>query len=105
MKRKNYIPKPIDTSGITLPEELNALLEALARNVHEVWAQTRIEQGWKYGPERDDNKKLHPMLVPYEDLPEEEKIFDRNTSLETLRFIIAAGLEIKKKDITVNRNR
>lgn len=95
MNAEKYIPKPIDTSGITLPEELNPLLEAMAKNVHEVWAQTRIEQGWKYGPERDDNKKLHPMLVPYEDLPEEEKAYDRNTSLETLRFILAAGFEIR----------
>lgn len=97
MKTEKYIPKPIDTSDISLPEELNPLLEAMAKNVHDVWAQTRIEQGWQYGPKRDDNRKLHPMLVPYEDLPEEEKEYDRNTSLETLRFILAAGFEIKKR--------
>lgn len=97
MKIGNYTPKPIDTSNITLPKELNTLLEAMAKNVHEVWAQTRIEQGWQYGPERNDTEKLHPMLVPYEELPEEEKTYDRNTSHETLRFILAAGFEIKKK--------
>lgn len=42
MKKKQYTPKPIDTSDIQLPEELNSLLEAMAKNVHEVWAQTRI---------------------------------------------------------------
>lgn len=98
MKTGNYTPKPFDTSDIILPKELAPLLEAMAKNVHEVWAQTRIEQGWQYGPERDDNKKLHPMLVPYEDLPEEEKEYDRNTSVETLRFILASGFEIKKKE-------
>lgn len=97
MKREEYIPEPIDTSDIQLPTELNTLLETMAKNVHEVWAQTRIEQGWKYGPERDDVKKLHPMLVPYEKLPEEEKIYDRNTCIETLRFIIAAGYEIRER--------
>lgn len=97
MKTEIYKPQPLDTSSITLPEELSPLLEAMAKNVHEVWAQTRIEQGWQYGPERDDNKKLHPMLVPYEDLPEEEKEYDRNTSVETLRFILASGFEIKKR--------
>lgn len=97
MKTENYTPKPLDTSAIILPEELKPLLEAMAKNVHDVWAQTRIEQGWQYGPERDDSKKLHPMLIPYEDLPEEEKTYDRNTSLETLRFIIAAGFEIREK--------
>lgn len=99
MNAEKYIPKPIDTSDITLPEELNPLLEAMAKNVHEVWAQTRIEQGWKYGPERDDNKKLHPMLVPYESLPEEEKVYDRNTSIETLKLVLKLGWVIHKPNI------
>lgn len=97
MDKENYIPQPLDTSGIVLPEALKPLLEQMAKNVHEVWAKTRIEQGWKHGPERNDEKKLHPMLVPYEELPEEEKIYDRKTSLETLRFIVAAGYEIMKR--------
>ena len=97
MKKDNYIPQPIDTSDVQLPEELNPLLEAMAKNVHEVWAQTRIAQGWQYGPERNDAEKRHPMLIPYEDLPEEEKIYDRNTSIETLKLILKLGFEIKKK--------
>ena len=66
--KKNYNPNPIDTSGIQLPDELTPLLEAMAKNVHEVWAKTRKEQGWRYGPERNDKEKLHPMLIPYEKL-------------------------------------
>lgn len=97
MNAEKYIPKPIDTSNIILPEELSPLLEAMAKNVHEVWAQTRIAQGWQYGPERDDAEKLHPMLVPYEDLPEEEKVYDRNTSIETLKLVLKLGWLIKKK--------
>ena len=95
MKTNNYIPHPIDTSDVQLPEELNPLLEAMAKNVHEVWAQTRIAQGWQYGPERNDTEKLHPMLIPYEDLPEEEKVYDRNTSVETLKLILKLGFVIK----------
>ena len=68
-----YIPQPIDISDVYLPEELNTLVEAMARNVHEVWAQTRIEQGWIYGTERNDDLKQHPCLIPYEQLTEEEK--------------------------------
>jgi len=94
--KKNYIPKPIDTSDVELPDELNPLLEAMAKNVHEVWAQTRIAQGWKYGPERNDGEKRHPMLIPYEELPEDEKVYDRNTSVETLKLISKLGFEIKK---------
>ena len=84
MKKKEYIPQPVDTSDIRLPEELNPLLEAMAKNVHEIWAQERINQGWTYGETRDDVLKHHPCLIPYEDLPEEEKVYDRNTSVETL---------------------
>lgn len=93
---KQYTPKPIDTSDVQLPEELNPLLEAMAKNVHEVWADTRISQGWTYGPERDDVKKEHPMLVPYKELPEDERIYDRNTAIETLKFILKMGFKIAK---------
>ncbi len=95
--KKDYIPQPIDTSDIELPEELNPLLEAMAKNVHEVWAQTRIDQGWQYGPERNDAEKRHPMLISYEDLPEEEKVYDRNTSIETLKLILKLGFKIEKE--------
>lgn len=96
MNTKKYIPQPIDTSGIELPETLNPLLEAMAKNVHEVWAQERINQGWTYGEKRDDTQKHHPCLVAYEELPEEERIYDRNTSVETLKLILKLGFQIKK---------
>ena len=95
MKRENkYTPKPIDTSDIILPDDLTALAEKLAKDVHEVWSQTRMEQGWTYGEERDDQQKKHPCLVPYEDLPESEKVYDRNTSQQTLRLIMKLGFKI-----------
>lgn len=99
MKTNNYIPHPIDTSDIQLPEELNPLLEAMAKNVHEVWAQERINQGWIYGEKRDDVLKHHPCLVAYEDLPVKEKMYDRNTSVETLKLILKLGFEISKKSV------
>lgn len=96
MKTNNYTPQPIDTSDMQLPKELAPLLEAMAKNVHEIWAQGRIRQGWTYGEERDDAQKHHPCLVAYEDLPEKEKDFDRNTSVETLKLILKLGFKIEK---------
>lgn len=96
MNKKDYTPNPIDTSDIQLPEELNPLLEAMAKNVHEIWAQERINQGWTYGEKRDDTLKHHPCLVAYENLPEEEKVYDRSTSVETLKLIVKLGFAIKK---------
>ena len=97
MKQNNYIPQPIDTTGIKLPKELEDLAEEMAKNVHEVWSAGRIAEGWRYGETRDDVRKTHPCLVPYEELPESEKEYDRRTSVETLKFIIARGFEIVKR--------
>lgn len=96
MKKETYTPQPIDTRDVVLPEELNQLAEQMAKNVHEIWSETRIAQGWTYGPERNDDEKKHPCLVPYEELPEDEKVYDRNTSIETLKFILKAGFAISK---------
>ena len=95
MKDTAYTPKPIDTDGVELPESLVLLAEQLARNVHEVWSANRIKEGWKYGEERDDLRKTHPCLVPFEELPESEKEYDRATSRETLKLILKLGFEIK----------
>ena len=95
MNRKNYVPKPIDTSDVELPKELEMLVEQMSKNVHEVWAETRIKQGWTYGEQRNDELKTHPCLVPYEELPECEKEYDRNTSVETLKLIMKLGFKIR----------
>lgn len=93
-KNKEYIPQPVDTSAVTIPAELMPLVEDMARNVHEVWSKNRMDQGWTYGPERDDNLRKHPCLVPYDQLPESEKEYDRATSQETLKFILKSGFRL-----------
>ena len=76
------------------PIELEKLVEQMSRNVHEVWAETRINQGWTYVEQRNDKLKTHPCFIPYEDLPEEEKEYDRNTSIGTLKLIMKLGFKI-----------
>lgn len=92
-----YTPNPKKLDDIVLPEDLLALTEQIAENVHEVWAASRIAQGWTYGPVRDDAKKETPCLVPYADLPEVEKAYDRDTAMETLKLIVSLGYDIRKK--------
>lgn len=96
MKQKTYTPQPIDTTGVELPKELEQLVEQMSKNVHEVWSETRIKQGWKYGEQRSDELKTHPCLVPYEELPDSEKEYDRNTSIGTLKLIMKLGFKISK---------
>lgn len=96
MNKNNYTPHPIDTKNVGLPMELQALAEDIAKNVHEVWASGRMKDGWTYGEECNDAEKKHPCLVPYEDLSEEEKEYDRNTSIETIKLILTLGFKISK---------
>ena len=94
---KIYNPKPIDTKDVVLPEELAALTEKIAENVHEVWAVGRMTEGWVYGKQKNNEAKTNPCLVPYSELSESEKEYDRNTALETLKLIIKMGYKIEKK--------
>lgn len=91
---KKYIPNPSDLTDIVLPDDLTQLTEAIAANVHEVWAAGRIKEGWKYGPERSDRFKTHPCLVPYDELPESEKQYDRETAMNTLKLIVRLGYRV-----------
>ena len=94
---KGYEPTPIDTSDVELSEEIRELTELLARNIHDVYARGRLDEGWSYGPGRDDDRKENPSLVPYEELSESEKEYDRRTAMETLKTIVALGYRIVKK--------
>lgn len=91
-----YTPKPINTDDVVLSEDILKLSELISKNTHEVWSQNRINEGWAYGETRDDIKKLHPCLIPYEELPESEKDYDRSTSLQALKLIIKLGYQITK---------
>jgi ryanodine receptor 2 len=90
----SYEPQPISTEDVELPEDLLPLTERLAENAHDLWAAQRMGQGWHHGRQRDDAQKLHPCLVPYDQLPEIEKEYDRITALGTLKAILKLGYRI-----------
>ena len=92
-----YSPTPINTEGVELSENVLALTEQLAEHAHDIWARQRFSDGWTFGPVRDDDQKRHPCLIPYADLPESEKQYDRNASLDTLKAIMALGYQISKR--------
>ncbi|MBQ5873084.1 MAG: Ryanodine receptor Ryr [Bacteroidales bacterium] len=94
---ETYDPKPIDLTGVELPEELEELREAIAENAHEVWAVNRKAEGWSYGSKRDDEKKQNPCMIPYSQLPESEKAYDREMAVNTIKLLIKLGYEIKKR--------
>ena len=92
-----YEPKPISTRAVELDPDLLELVELLAEHNHDHWARQRIEQGWTYGPARDDARKTHPDLLPYDQIPEGEKAYDRTSVIETLKAIVTLGYEIRRQ--------
>lgn len=93
-----YDPQPLDLSDVKLERELTELREAIAENAHEVWARERKKEGWTYGPKRDDEKKLHPDMLPYHLLPESEKEYDRQMAINTIKLVKKLGWELVKKN-------
>ena len=90
-----YHPEPIDTSQVRL-QGVEDIVERLAENAHEIWAQQRLKDGWRMGPTRDDDRKLHPCLVPYAELPEAEKAYDRVVVTQTIKALLALGYRISR---------
>jgi hypothetical protein len=93
----SYEPRPIPTSDVDLPSDLDPLVELLAQHNHDHWAKRRLAEGWTYGTERRDELRTHPDLVHYDELTEEEREYDRTSVLETLRAIVALGYEIRPR--------
>jgi hypothetical protein len=98
MNGNNYRPQPIDASMVVLPPEVEELTEKLSCNAHEIWARQRLTDGWRWGEARDDVHKLHPCLIPYDELPEAERIYDRATAMETVKAILALGFCISRRE-------
>src|SRR5262245_16350690 len=88
-------PRPIDTRAVQLPRSLAELVEFLAENAHDHWGRQRLEDGWRWGPGRDDVAKTHPLLIPYGDLPDAEKVYDRRMAMETLKVVLRLGYRIE----------
>lgn len=93
---EEYEPHPIDLSDVEVSDDLIELREAIAENAHEVWAYNRKQEGWTYGPERDDAKKLHPDMIAYNKLPESEKLYDREMAMNTIKLLKKLGWKLTK---------
>jgi hypothetical protein len=94
MSAAAYEPRPIPAADVELPPALVQLTERLAENAHDLWAAQRLADGWTWGERRDDAAKKHPCLIPYAELPESEKAYDRQTALGTLKAILALGYRV-----------
>lgn len=92
--KKGYEPAPLEAADVFFPQELTPLMEELAASIHDAWARQRISEGWSYGPERSDTLKTTPVLIPYDELPESEKEYDRITARQTILLLVQKGYRI-----------
>ena len=91
----SYEPKSLDLTGVQIPADLINLVEQLAEITHDNWVRQRLADGWRHGQQRNDLQKEHPCIVPYEDLPESEKEYDRKISLGVIQAMLALGYRIE----------
>ncbi len=91
-----YRPELVDLQNVDLPHGIEELREAIAENAHDRWALERQSESWTYGHKRDDSKLETPDMVPYAQLPESEKQYDRIMAENTLKLLISMGYKIEK---------
>ena len=91
----SYEPKSLDLTRVQIPADLLNLVEQLAEITHDNWVKQRLADGWRHGHNRNDLQKEHPCIVPYDDLPESEKEYDRKISLGVIQTMLALGYRIE----------
>jgi hypothetical protein len=72
-------------------------IEGMAEMEHGRWNVERLLDGWKRGARRDVAKKTSPFLVPWIELPEDIKDWDRETVRKIPEFLAKVGLEVQRK--------
>lgn len=96
METATYTPAPASLDDVELPKGISELVETMAAHNHDVWAESKIKKGYSFGYVTSDEAMTHCDLIPYEDLTEEKKQYDRDTSLGALKLILSLGYTITK---------
>lgn len=72
-------------------------IELLARMEHERWVEERLANGWTVGPKDIDKKTTPWLLVPYEELPDEEQEKDRESVRGIPKFLAKIGVAVRRQ--------
>ena len=71
-----------------------AEIERMSELEHARWMQERVAEGWRYGPTRDDEARIHPDIVPWKELPVERQDINRRMVSERPAMLAAVGIEL-----------
>lgn len=67
---------PLDQRNSSITGVNRAKLGHTPEQLHESWMSDKLHEGWTYGPEKDPERKEHPCLIPYSELPAEQRLKD-----------------------------
>lgn len=92
--------RPEGSDGELITEISDEVVETLAIFEHDEWVRERLGYGWTYGEIKDNDNKISPYLVPYDELSEEIKNLDRDTirNIPALLGMIGMAAYVKKRD-------
>jgi hypothetical protein len=84
---------PDDRTPADVLQTIEDDLERLAQAEHDGWMDVKLRNGWTRGP-RNDDRKIHPSLVPYTELSEADRMKDRNAVRAYPDIVHLAGFKI-----------
>jgi hypothetical protein len=87
----------VDGPPAILPDFTDPEVERMAELEHGRWNIERLRDGWRFAKTRDDSRKLHNYIVPWEALPEDIKDYDRAAVRAFPEILAKAGLEVRRR--------
>ncbi|KAF0717690.1 Aste57867_2160 [Aphanomyces stellatus] len=99
-KTRMYTPQPIAIEGIELPRALTSdVVTTMAHQLHFEWCFQKLVAGGRFGAERDDAAKVHPLLRPFWELDDAARARNRASVEASLKCIVALGYSVDRKSI------
>eukprot|EP00002_Diphylleia_rotans_P030318 TRINITY_DN621_c0_g3_i1.p1 TRINITY_DN621_c0_g3~~TRINITY_DN621_c0_g3_i1.p1 ORF type:complete len:392 (-),score=109.13 TRINITY_DN621_c0_g3_i1:148-1323(-) len=92
---RHYNPKSINTSDIDL-SRFASMADEMAEYIHDVWTKSKLDDGWRFAPVRDNQQKHHHNMVPYNELKQDDKNYDIKMAEKTIKLILYFGYNIDK---------
>ncbi|XP_075257500.1 ryanodine receptor 2-like isoform X3 [Convolutriloba macropyga] len=99
-----YKPAPYDIAIVQLGPVMSKLVELLAENTHNIWAEAKIARSWTHGAQDSASMKRTPLLTEYKNLDPVARKGVRNSAVEAIKLIVVLGYRIEAPIVDVSEN-
>ncbi|KAL4238125.1 Ryanodine receptor 2 [Mactra antiquata] len=100
-----YIPNPVDTGRVHLNQSVENACHKFAEHFHDNWALKKIDEGWTYGNNFDDDRKHHPTIRPFHMLGDREKSKYIQPVQDSVKSMFAWGWSLEQDQARLTANR